>query len=69
MACTTNTTVVTDNNPDPCDGEIKSTACVAHPSPINFLSLPAGSTQEEINAALVAYLIQVNNRLNDLENV
>lgn len=67
MACPTNTTVATDNTPLECNEYTKDT-CVIHEDAITFLSLSAGSTQAQINNALVLTLMNALNRITQLEN-
>lgn len=68
MKCAQNTSVITDNTPIPCDGEYISTQCIAHPASIAFLSIPANSTQYDINNAFNNTFINQNSRINLLEN-
>ena len=53
---------------DVCNGKRLSTTCVIHPSIISLLSLPANSTQEEINNAFVLAISSLINRVEELEN-
>ena len=50
-------------SPDICEGETKSTVCVIHSAALTYLGLPANSTQEQINEALLLSLIDTRNRL------
>lgn len=80
--CFTTNIAVVPTIPDPCGGELKSTSCVVHEEAIAYLGLPANSTQEDINTALVLSLqdtrirlelaeikiIELEQRIEDLEN-
>jgi len=68
MECSQNTTVIPDNSPLDCDGIITSTTCIAHPTAISFLNLPAESTQAQINSALTTALVAAYSRILALEN-
>ena len=41
----------------PCGGEYISSACIVHAPTLNYLNLPAGSTQEQINTSFINALI------------
>lgn len=51
----------------PCGGEYISTDCVASPTQLITLDLPAGANQTQINAAIIAALIQKENQIQNLE--
>lgn len=59
---TTNIATITTIN-DPCNGDMKSTSCLVHTDAIAYLGLPANSTQEDINTALVLSLQDTRIRL------
>lgn len=67
MPCTTNTNNATDNTQLQCKSYISS-ACIINADPITFLGLPEGSTQQEVNNALVLSLMAALNRISQLEN-
>ena len=66
--CTKDTYTIIDDTPLTCNGVYTSTSCIATPTPITFLNLPAESTQSEINAALVVQMVQVLNKIIILQN-
>jgi hypothetical protein len=53
---------------DPCDGNPTSTNCVQSPIANPYLSLPAGATQTEINAALSSALIYKDSQIATINN-
>jgi hypothetical protein len=53
---------------DPCGGDKPSTNCIIHAELISMLNLPANSTQTQINAAIVAKLVDLEERITLLEN-
>jgi hypothetical protein len=53
---------------DPCDGNPTSTNCVQSPISNPYLSLPAGATQTEINAALSSALIYKDTQIDTINN-
>ena len=55
--CLTGTNVPTLLSAEPCGGEYTSTACIVNPGAISYLNLPANSTQQTINSALINALI------------
>lgn len=59
---TTNINQVT-NLPDPCEGRTTYTSCVFHSAALTYLGLPANSSQEAINNALLLSLIDARQRL------
>lgn len=65
--CNISTTVVPDNTPLECD-QYYLTKCVIHPAALAFLGLPANSTQEQINTAILMALINMNNKIIQLQN-
>lgn len=42
---------------EPCGGKYTSSACMIHAPTLNYLNLPAGSTQEQINTSFINALI------------
>lgn len=65
--CPKNTNIVVNNTPDPCGGVYGSTDCISTPNAIVYLSIPAESTQTEINTAVTLDLINKNSRIEVLE--
>jgi len=65
--CPENTTVTPDNSTLPCDGVFISDECVVHANSISFLTLPANSTTKDVLNAMIAKLIDLNNRVTALE--
>lgn len=53
---------------DLCGGEMKNTDCVFQSAAITALGLPPNSTQTQINSAIVASLVALNARVQELEN-
>lgn len=51
------------NLPDPCEGRTAYTTCIIHPTALTYLNLPVNSTQEQLNNALLASLIDTRQRL------
>jgi len=51
-----------------CNGEYISTNCVKTPSAIVYLDLPEGSTQTEINVAIVAFLLGKDAQIENLQS-
>ena len=53
---------------EPCDGEYKSTDCVASPNPLIYLGLPQGASQTQINNALLLALASKDQQISTLQN-
>jgi len=68
MECFSTNINVVPTSPDPCDGETKLTSCVVNAPAIPFLQVAAGTTQLEINEALVLALQNALTRIEQLEN-
>lgn len=65
MNCPENTANIPNNDPLNCDGDLFYDTCIMHAGAYPFLSLPANSTQEQVNNAIVTTLINYGSRLNN----
>lgn len=68
MACQPYETATTDNTPLECN-EFLSDTCVIRAAAIEYLELPANSTQNQVTTALVASLENARNRIAVLEGI
>lgn len=66
--CLTGTNIPTLLPTEPCDGEYTSTACIVNPGAISYLNLPANSTQQTINSALINALMAKDATIFELES-
>lgn len=66
--CQNNNIPQVDNSEIDCPNGILSTNCVVEESALAYLSLPAESTQHEVNEALLTSLISARERILILEN-
>jgi hypothetical protein len=67
MNCPTSNIVEIPLVVDECNGEIKSTNCVVHPTELAFLDLPAFSKQTDINNALSVSAQSALARVDEME--
>jgi hypothetical protein len=65
MSCTTNIEI--EQVVDECGGRTVKSSCVVNVPAITLLDLPANSTQEEVNNALVLAINSLINRVELLE--
>jgi hypothetical protein len=66
--CLTGTNVPTLLPTEPCGGEYLPTACIVNPGAISYLNLPANSTQQTINSALINALMAKDVTIFELES-
>lgn len=69
MACENYIIATTDNTPLECPDGYTADGCVIRIDEIEYLELPANSTQNQITTALVASLENARNRIAVLEGI